>query len=73
MIIRLSTKKMENPTSTKRRAVAAESPGLSAIRPWMALRSAKEQRFRESGFTRAVIAKEGNVLNFIRLIYFHDI
>ncbi len=33
----------------------------------------KEQRFRESGFTRAVIAKEGNVLNFIRLIYFHDI
>ena len=33
----------------------------------------KEQRFRESGVTRAVIAKEGNVLNFIRLIYFHDI
>ena len=33
----------------------------------------KEQRFCESGFTRAVIAKEGNVLNFIRLIYFHDI
>ena len=33
----------------------------------------KEQRFCESGFTRAIIAKQGNVLNFIRLIYFHDI
>ena len=33
----------------------------------------KEQRFCESGFTRAIIAKQGNVLNFIRLKYFHDI
>ncbi|CCX61078.1 unknown [Bacteroides sp. CAG:598] len=32
-----------------------------------------EQRFCESGFTRAVIAKKSNVFDFIRLIYFHDI
>ena len=31
-----------------------------------------EQRLRESGFSRAIIAKQSNVFDFIRLIYFHD-
>ena len=32
----------------------------------------KKQSFRESGLAWSVIAKERNVLDFVRIIYFHD-